>query len=377
MRAAKLFALVFLLATSFGLQLNAQGVQTKQITIGDKVPELKYSKWIKGTPIKKFEKGRLYLFEFWATWCGPCIASMPHLSEFAREHKDKATIIAVNIWEGSHGSDGKKYDSYLPKVTRFVNNMKDKMDFNVIMDNNDEHMGNNWMKAAGQGGIPCTFIVRDGILLWMGHPVELDSVVDVVSDKNYDVAAARKAYLDKEKKSDSANDGFTKVFKAYEAAVAEKNYSKAIEILDAGSAENPQMAGTFGYFKFQTLLEHVSEDSAMKFVRPWQETKPGYVGSTGGVIVSKKGLSKETYQYGIELVKTLLDNPQMPPSTAYKMMAAGYANMGDYQMAVETLQKGIDAGKLALKEEKFPGFITPDTVAEDEKTLEEYKKNLK
>lgn len=346
-----------------------------KLMIGDKAPELRYGAWIKGTPIKTYEKDRLYLFEFWATWCGPCIASMPHLSEFAREHKETATVIAVNIWEGSHGENDKAYDSFLPKVSRFVSNMKNKMDFDVIMDNNDQHMGNQWMKAAGQGGIPCTFIVKNGIIQWIGHPVELDSVVSVVADKNYDVLAARAAFLEKSRKSDSASDGFSRVYKAYEAAIAEKQYNKAIAILDEGIAAEPKMAGTLGFFKFQTLLEHVGEAQAMAFAKPWQATKPGYVGSTGAVILNKKGLSKETYEYGIELAKTLLETPQ-PPSLVYKMIATGYANMGDYKTAVQMQQKAVDAGKQALKEEKFAGFVTPDTVAEDEKTLADYKKNL-
>ncbi len=31
--------------------------------------------------------------------------------------------------------------------------------------------------------------------------------------------------------------------------------------------EDPKMAGTLGFFKFQTLLEHINEDSAMAFAK--------------------------------------------------------------------------------------------------------------
>ncbi len=79
------------------------------------------------------------------------------------------------------------------------------------------------MKAAGQGGIPCTFMVKDGIIMWMGHPIELDSIVTLVNSGNYDVAAARKAITERNHKSDSAMAVFQKTFKQYEKAVAEKN----------------------------------------------------------------------------------------------------------------------------------------------------------
>jgi uncharacterized protein (TIGR03435 family) len=41
-------------------------------------------------------KGNVVVMEFWATWCGPCIASFPHLNKLADEFKDKPVkFIAV------------------------------------------------------------------------------------------------------------------------------------------------------------------------------------------------------------------------------------------------------------------------------------------
>src|SRR4051812_12410302 len=62
------------------------------LNVGDAAPALAPSKWIKGEPIEKFEKGKLYIVEFWATWCGPCRASIPHLSELQAKFKDVAFI---------------------------------------------------------------------------------------------------------------------------------------------------------------------------------------------------------------------------------------------------------------------------------------------
>ncbi|QEC45104.1 TlpA family protein disulfide reductase [Pseudobacter ginsenosidimutans] len=369
-RRALSFVLVFMISLA---TLAQEEQQQPTLFIGDKAPPLKYGKWIKGKPVKGYEKGRLYLFEFWATWCGPCIASMPHLSEFAKENKDRATVIAVNIWESK--SAGKLPGASLPKVEKFVKNMGDKMGFSVISDSEDQWMGNKWMKAAGQSGIPCTFMVKDGIIQWMGHPIELDSIVKVVNSGNYDVMAARNARIQKDKENDSAYAPFRKLFGEYEKAVKEKRYHEALKLTEEGMKADPNFAGTFGFFKFQVLLDHINEDSAIAFAKEWQKSKPGYVASTGAVIVNKPGLKKEAYLYGIELSKTLFNTPQ-PASLVYNMIAKGYANMGDYAAAVENQEKSVAEGKQAMKDGKFAGFITADTIAEGEKELAEYRKKL-
>ncbi len=38
-------------------------------------------------------RGKVVLLNFWATWCGPCVAEMPHLEKLHREYKDRDVVI--------------------------------------------------------------------------------------------------------------------------------------------------------------------------------------------------------------------------------------------------------------------------------------------
>lgn len=172
---------------------------SKTLKVGDAAPELKVDKWVKGDEVKSFESGKVYAVEFWATWCPPCVKSIPHLTKLQKKHKDDGlTIIGV---AASERQKAKGQDTRLDNLQNFVKGKGDQMNYAVAYDS-DREMANDWMRAAGQTGIPTVFIVGgDGKVAWIGYPMddEFDTQVQSAID-------AAKKMNDKDKKDKPAVD---------------------------------------------------------------------------------------------------------------------------------------------------------------------------
>ena len=80
------------------ISINFTTAQNTGLNIGEKAPELAY-KNLKGEVLKLSElKGKMVLIDFWASWCAPCLRSMPLYNELYSRYKDKGLeILAINV----------------------------------------------------------------------------------------------------------------------------------------------------------------------------------------------------------------------------------------------------------------------------------------
>jgi thiol-disulfide isomerase/thioredoxin len=143
------------------------------LKVGDKAPPVKATKWWQGKEITAIPEGKVHVMEFWATWCGPCIVMMPHMGELQTQYKGKVTFI---------GFTAKDPNNTLEKVQAFVEKRGPKLGYTFAFADNSETY-DAWMKASGQNGIPCCFVVdKENKIAWIGHPMYLDLVLAKVVD---------------------------------------------------------------------------------------------------------------------------------------------------------------------------------------------------
>ncbi|MCZ6597543.1 MAG: redoxin domain-containing protein [Planctomycetota bacterium] len=151
------------------------------LKVGDKAPPLTVARWVKGSPVPAFVGGTAYVIEFWATWCGPCISGMPHLSELQREYEGKLTIIGVTSVDSR-----RKKPNTLEAVEKMVADKGDVMGYTVAWDT-ERKTNEAYMRAAGQNGIPCSFLVdKTGTIAYIGHPYWLDLPLARVIEGTWD-----------------------------------------------------------------------------------------------------------------------------------------------------------------------------------------------
>ena len=102
-------------------------------------------------------RGKVVLLEFWATWCPPCRASIPHLQKLHDAYAKRGLVILSVTNEDAE------------TVKKFV--AEHKMTFPVGTDLDDKTV-----TTYGVQSIPTAFLIDTaGKIIWQGHTMALEA----------------------------------------------------------------------------------------------------------------------------------------------------------------------------------------------------------
>jgi peroxiredoxin len=109
---------------------------------------------VTGKPVKISDfRGKIVILDFWATWCGPCIASMPHTNEVAAHYKDQGVVVMASCTSDTRAA----FDTWVKKNQPTYPEMIFSHDPQERADGRASH------KLYGVSGIPQQFIIdREG-----------------------------------------------------------------------------------------------------------------------------------------------------------------------------------------------------------------------
>lgn len=226
------------------------------LTIGSEAPALDVEHWVqngegKFKKVSKFEKDKVYVVEFWATWCGPCIMSMPHIVETQKKYADKGVQI-VSISDEDLQTVEEFLERELPpqisEESKDLSNFKDLTKSYCLTTDPDGSSSKDYMQAARQNGIPCAFIVgKDAKIEWIGHPMEMDEPLDMVVAGKWDREKFATEFKERQEQEALMQDAQTQVVGLFR----KKKFPEALAKLDEfiEKAKQPEMKLNLLMFK--------------------------------------------------------------------------------------------------------------------------------
>lgn len=322
----------------------ASAASAQNLKVGDTAPPIKVAKWVKGKPDHMTKAGDTYtiapgsihVVEFWATWCGPCKVSIPHITELAKKYKGKVTFTGVSINENA--------DDYLPKVSKFVTAMGPKMDYNVVADDKSENgtMSKTWMEAAAQDGIPTAFVIgKDSKIAWIGHPMQMEEPLAQIVAGKWDA----KAYAAKQARAAGEEDRLRAMLKEVNVLASAGKFKEAVMKLDEFKTDNPNYQMGLAMTRLR-LLQKSDEGEASTYAKQLGEgtfkNNPQALNEIAwGMVGDDSFWTKPDYDVALAIAQRAVELTKNNDPAVMDTLAMAYYRKGNLDLAIETQEKAV------------------------------------
>ncbi|HLY70490.1 MAG TPA: TlpA disulfide reductase family protein [Puia sp.] len=343
------FQLFFLMFFSV-ISAHSQESKIPSLNYGALAPALRLSEWVKGKPVEHFERGTVYLVEFWATWCKPCKAMIPRLSQLAHKYRRKLIVIGIDIYE--------KKPTPLEKIKYFVDSMGRRMNYRVAIEDSN-FMETAWLDAAAEKGIPKSFVVdAEGRLAWIGHPMYLHQVLPDILNNHWNINEAM-VKRNSDRYLEQLDDSLNFDLNSYNGKLI-STYGQpdsSLEMIAEIIKKEPRLAyaPSIARNTFASLLKtdiHKANEYGKKVLVSRTYDDPAYDAIINNIqwYSDKITIPAEIYELGAEAYQLKVDDFKQYPEyydlfSYYNKMAEWYWRAGDKSKAIRAEKKAIKALK--------------------------------
>lgn len=335
--------------------------EENQLGIGSDAPPLDIEHWIQDgngffEPVTEFEDGKVYVIEFWATWCGPCIASMPHLAELQNKYRGRGVqIVSVSdesleevqqLLERENEEVGKTFDEITSAYT--------------LTTDPDGSVQRDYMRAAGEQGIPTSFIVgKTGKVEWIGHPMSMDEPLEAVVNDSWDRAAFKKERQEQQQ--------FQENYEKMARLAGTGKFEAAIELAEQqyAAATNEAIKEQWQALRYGLKLSagQVDQD-VLSFYRGQIEEMKGNayaIGKFGFSLYQAARQGAEVGELGVDAAKAieaeLAGAEEDLKPLLYNTMAQLYEVSDQLEKAIEAQQSAIESTDNERQKSRFEAYL--------------------
>ncbi len=343
-----LIVMVFFLALPI---VTAADEDVTPVLVGDPAPAIENVTWVRGEEIQSWTAGHVYVIDFWATWCPPCIKGLRRLQTLHdRFVPRRVHFIAVAIWPTPKSRPPEEVLARFPELS-----------YSLAIDN-ENATADALMTASRSTGLPNTMIVdRLGRLAWVGAPSDgFEESLQAVVAGDFDIESARQADIIRHR---------AEVFIG-SASRAERsgNFRSAIDLIDQAIAVDPDRFSAYRGWQYEIALLRLEDPRAAK------EIADGFLSSPQGedpyalFILATRVVSNFEHtpphlrdlDLALHCARKSVEKSREPDYENLALVAEIYALRGEYDAALHHQRHAMS---LAAEAEK----------ASAEKSLEEYR----
>lgn len=269
---------------------------------------------------------------------------MPHLQELSKKYGKKVTFVALS------DESVEKIEEFLGQKSRFGDQTwGEAMPYTVATDS-DGSVKEAIFRAAGQRGIPSSFIIADGKVQWIGHPMRMDEPLAKVVAGEWSIEAA-KAEAEKAKVRRAK---MNELRQALMKASQEGEWEPAVALLDKFLAEDPEDAEILRV-KWQVLCFELEDEKggfeALDKLTELSWDSPSALNEIAWTLVDDARVKNRRLDFALRVAERAVELSKGEDASILDTLARAHYERGELNKAIEVQKKAVKKAEGPMKED--------------------------